>query len=271
MIPNQNEQSGAMNVEHLQSSAINGVEFICSVVAMPVEMMAIRPWHGTRYFGLPVVFFSSLLMIALPIIGMVATSVQQMIPFTHFAPPRGMFGFADFAKLYFLMLLIHSVRLARRMLKPETEMHSEYEGPALPVFAVLPKGRSFWFTRIAWEPVFVFVASIVLSDLFIVQPGLCIYLRIAAFMLAIKEITGWYRSWEFVRKILDMRNAAPALARLVDDTATEEDLAPIHLASFPRNIAPDVRREAATHIARAFTAQTYTPDQAQGGHHDTDR
>jgi hypothetical protein len=261
MIPNQNEQSGAMNVEHLQNSAINGVEFITSVIAMPVEMM-LRPWYGTRYFSVPEVFFSSLLMISMPLIGMAATSVQQMIPFSHVTPPHGMFGFADFAKLFFVLLAFNGIRLARRMLKPETELHSQYEGPALPVFAVLPKGRSFWFTRIAWEPVFVIVASTILNDLLIVQPGLCIYLRIAALMLTMKQATSWFRSWEFVRKILDMRNAAPALARLVDDTATEEDLAPIHLASFPKNIAPDVRREAATHIARAFTAQTYTTDQA---------
>jgi len=29
----------------------------------------------------------------------------------------------------------------------------------------------------------------------------------------------------------------------------------MHLASFPKNIDPDVRREAAMHIARVFTAQ----------------
>jgi hypothetical protein len=250
-----------MNVEHLQNSAINGVEFICSIFSMPVEMM-LRPWYGTRYFTVAVAFFSALLMMVLPLLGMVATSLMQMIPFTHIIPPRGMFGFAEFAKLYFILLTVHGVRLARRMLKPETELHSEYEGPALPFFGLFRWCRSFWRTRVVFEPVLVFVAATVLHDLFIVQSGLFIYLRIAAFMLAIKEITGWYRSWEFVRKILDMRNAAPALARLVDDTATEEDLAPIHLASFPKNIAPDVRREAATHIARVFTAQTYTPDQA---------
>jgi hypothetical protein len=260
MIPNQNEQSGAMNVEHLHESAINVVEFVCGIFSMPVEMI-LRPWYGTRYFPVPVAFFSSLLMIALPLIGMAVTSIAQMIPFTHIAPPRGMFGFADFAKLYFLLLMVHGIRLARRMWKPETELHSEYEGPALPFFGIFRWCSSFWRTRILFEPAFVFVAATVLHDLFIVQSGLFIYLRIAAFMLAVKEITGWYRSWEFVRKVLDMRYAAPALAQLVDNTATEEDLAPIHLAGFPKNIAPDVRREAAKHIARVFKAQTYTQDQ----------
>ena len=51
MISNQSD-SGAMNAEHLQNTALNGVEVVCSIVSMPVEMI-IRPQYGTRYFTVP--------------------------------------------------------------------------------------------------------------------------------------------------------------------------------------------------------------------------
>ena len=53
-----------------------------------------------------------------------------------------------------------------------------------------------------------------------------------------------------------MRNAGPIIAKLVDNTATEDDLATIHLASLPKDIPDDVRRDTASHIARAFSPGT---------------
>ena len=105
------------------------------------------------------------------------------------------------------------------------------------------------------------VISTVLSDLFIVQPGLCIYLRIAALMLTMKQATSWFRSWEFVRR--SSTCATPPLP--LPGSWTTRRPRKISLPStsqVSQNIAPDVRREAATHIARVFTAQTYTTDQA---------
>jgi hypothetical protein len=40
-------------------------ETICSIISMPVEML-IRPQYGTRYFSVPVTFFSGALMLLLP-------------------------------------------------------------------------------------------------------------------------------------------------------------------------------------------------------------
>jgi len=262
MLGNESE-SGAMNMEHLQNSSINLVETICSIVSMPVEML-IRPQYGTRYFSVPVTFCSSVLMLLLPALAMMGASIMQMIPFGRYVPPPGMFDFAAMTKLYFLLCLIHGFRLWQRMLHMERELHSEYEGPPLPFFHLIPKGRSFWFTRIILEPCFVFFAATVLEDLFIVQSGLGAYLHFAALTLAMKNFISWFRTWEVIRKILDRKNSAPAMARLIENKATEEELAPMHLAGFPKNIHPQMRRAAAVHMARTISSEPYNAEATQG-------
>jgi hypothetical protein len=262
MLSNQSD-SGAMNAEHLQNTALNGVEVVCSIVSMPVEML-LRFQYGTRYYSVPVTFCCGVLMLLLPALSAVGASIMQMIPFNHYAPPPGLFDFGSLTKLYFLLSIVHGIRLWRRMIHMEREQHSEYEGPPLPFFALLPKGQSFWFTRIILEPCFVFLAATVLQDLFIVQSNLGAYLHFAALTLAMKNFISWFRTWEYLRKILDMRNAAPAISKLVENKATEEDLAPMHLAGFPKYLDPQIRRAAASHIARVYSPENYNTETAQG-------
>ena len=246
--------SEEMHVEHLQNNALNAVDAICSVVAQPVEYI-LRPWSGTRFYPIPVTAAAAALMLFLPLIMAGINGIMNMIPFSHPQPAMGMFDIGSLAKLYFLLSAAHGYRLWKRMLHMETELHSEFEGPALPIFSVLPKGHSFWFVRIIWEPALVLLLSILLQDLFIIQSSLGLYLKFAALALGMKSFINWFRAWEYLRKLLDMRNAAPAIAKLVDNSATEEDLAPIHLASFPKNISPEVRQAAATQIARAYSPE----------------
>jgi hypothetical protein len=254
MFPNQGQQSGLGSIEQMHETGLNMVANISSTIVMPVEML-LRPWHGTRYYPVTVRFFSACLMILLPAFMALTSGVVGMIPFTHMSAPKGLFGIGSLSELYFLLMAAHNIRLYLRMIHPERESHSEFEGPPLPFFYLLPKGQSFWFTRIVWEPVFVLVAATVLQDFLIVQPVLATFLRLTALCLFTRSFISWYRSWEFLRRILDQKNAGPAIARLVDNTATQEDLAPIHLASFPKNIDPDIRRAAAAHIARIYSPE----------------
>lgn len=244
--------SEEMRVEHLQNNAMEFVHALCSVVSQPIEVL-LRPQYGTRYFPAPITFFSAAMMIVLPAILSMFANFMSAIPLLNFPRPVGMFGLADYAQVYFLICAVHGVRLWRRMLNPGSELHSEYEGPALPFFQILPKGKSFWFVRVILEPALVLVLSIVLADLYIAQSNLSLYLKLAALALFAKNFISWFRAWEYIRRLLDMRNAAPAIAKLVDDEATDEDLAPIHLASFPKNIDPDIRQAAAKQIARAYS------------------
>lgn len=244
-----------MNIQRINDVAMNAVENLCSIVTMPVEII-IRPQYGTRYFPVPVVFFAVFMMIILPALSALFTGVQQMIPFSSYRAPLGLFGIGSLAKLYFALSVVHSVRLYRRMLDMSSEVCSEYEGPPLPFFRLLPKSRSFWFTRIVWEPAFIFATATILERILIFQSGLGTYLQITALMLAMKNAIAWFKNWEYLRKLMDARFAGPIIAKLVENRATEDDLATVHLASFPTNLSPDIRQAAVSHIARAFSPES---------------
>ena len=252
MNPQQAGDSGVPNIEQLQNVAMNVVENFCGIVAMPVEII-IRPHYGTRYYPVPVTFFSCVMMILLPLFSAMATGIVNMIPFSHARAPIGLFSIGSLSQLFFLLLFIHGIRLYRRMIDMSREQNSEFEGPPLPFFQLIPGTDSFWRTRILIEPAVVFITGTVLGRFYIFQSGLATYVQIAALMLTMKSFVAWFRQWEYLRKIMDARFAGPIIAKLVDNRATEEDMATVHLASFPKNLAPDLREAAVAHIARAFT------------------
>jgi hypothetical protein len=67
-----------------------------------------------------------------------------MIPFARVAAaPSGMFGLGSLSNLYFLLLFLNGFRLWRRMVYMHLKLYSEFEGPALPVFPLIPGCRSF--------------------------------------------------------------------------------------------------------------------------------
>jgi hypothetical protein len=249
---------GISNIDQLQDVAMNVVENFCGIIAMPVEII-IRPRYGTRYYPVPVTFFSCLMMIALPAFSAMATGVVRMIPFTHVQAPAGLFSIGSLSKAFFVLLFIHGIRLYRRMIHMELEQNSEYEGPPLPFFYLIPGTRSFWRTRILIEPAVVYLATTALGHLLIFQSGLVAYLHVAALMLAMKSFVAWFRHWEYLRRLMDARFAGPIIAKLVENRATEEDLASVHLASFPKNLAPEMREAAVSHIARTFMDDTTPP------------
>jgi len=62
-----------------------------------------------------------MLMLFLPALSVVTEEVQQMLPFTQFHKPPGLFGIGSLSKLYFLLSFIHGVRLWRLMVYMEKE------------------------------------------------------------------------------------------------------------------------------------------------------
>jgi len=181
--------SGPMDLLFNPDMAMNMVEGFCSVITRPVEMI-IRPFHGSRYFTPAVVTMSSGLMMFLPIFSSLATTAISLIPFTNREMPVGLFSFASFAKLYFVLSLLHGIRIFQLMNHMDKEEISWFEGPPLPFFRLLPKGGSFWWTRLAFEPVFVLIAAIVLEHFFIIQSGLATFLEFSAMCLAMKNFCG---------------------------------------------------------------------------------
>jgi hypothetical protein len=256
---NQSSPMDAMSIDQLQKVALNVVETLCGAVAMPVEII-LRPFYGSRFLSPAVITLASAMMLFLPLISSVATGVANIIPFAaHVRPPQALFDMGSFARLYFLLGIVHGMRVYRRMLRMDTEQNSRYEGPPLPLFLLIP-GGSFWRVRILFEPAAVFISASVLEHLFLIQSGLAAYLHFAAFCLAMKNFIGWYRAWEFLRDVLDSRIAAPIIAKFVENTASNEELSSIHLANLPKNTNPELRRAVAVHIARAFSPGTTIPE-----------
>ena len=240
-----------LTLNNAQDVAINALHFFCSILCMPVEIV-LRPTYGTRYFPPANVFLSTVLMLFLPLLSTAATAVSHLVPFVGGPPPSGLFDITSFSKLYFLLSFVHGFRLYRRMFKPLTEEFSWYEGPPLPFIQLIPGSQSFWRTRILIEPGLLFATATLLGSFYIFQPGLTRYLQLAALALAMKQFAHWFRSWQMLRDILDSRNSGPLISKFIDDTATEEDLSVIHLAAFPKDTPPELRKAAAVHVARAY-------------------
>ena len=246
------QQGGQMNIEQMQETAMNVSYNLSSIVTMPVEIW-LRLFFGSTYFSALILPFSLGMMLAASAFSSVAGTVGQMIPFVHLHGPVGIFGIGDMTLLFLLSSVVHGIRIWRRMIHPETEEISFFEGPPLPFFRLLPKGNSFWFVRIVYEPLFVWMLATALANLLIIQSPLMVYLKVAAFFLALKQYVAWYRSWAYARGLMDMANIGPILARLVQNNASQDDMARLHLASLPADLPPDIHKATVAHLARAYS------------------
>jgi hypothetical protein len=248
------ENGGQMSIDEWQEAGMTIISSISNIITMPVESL-LRPRYGTRYFAAPTFFLSLIMLLVAAALKDIATGISQLLPMGRPAAPVGAFGIGSFAALFFLTSMIQGFRIWRLMIHPELEQISVFEGPAWPIFDLLPMGGSFWFVRCVWEPLFVFFMAIVLSNFLIVQNSLKIYLQVAAVCLAMKCYITWYRSWAYIRGLMDMANIGPIIASIVNSSATEDELARVHLAGLPRNMPDHLRRATADHLARDFNAE----------------
>lgn len=252
-------QSGALSLNNIQDTALNVVWSVSSIICRPVEMI-LRPQHGSRYYSVPVICFYRIHDHRPRFLGG-RHDGRVDDPFHHMHMPAGLFDIGSLAKLYFVLSFAHGIRIWRCMLHMELEQNSTFEGPPLPFFNLLPKGTKFWFTRCVWEPVAVFTVATVLGQMLIVTPGLGLYLKFSAFALFMKSFCAWYKSWEYLRIVMDMRFTGPIIAKLSENRATESDLATIHLAGFPKNLPEDIHKATVSHIARMISPD-YKDDSA---------
>jgi hypothetical protein len=251
------QQQQTMSINQLQDFALNMVYNITSIVCLPLEM-GLRPNYGSRYISPIVQFFSTGLMLFLPLLFGFANIVTHMVPFANFRGPTGLIGIGGISRLFFLGTFIHGLRIWKRMIHMELEENSLYEGPPLFFFRKLP--LSFWVIRIVIEPGFLFIHSIILPNVFILEPSAAHFLSLSAICLAMKQYIAWYMQWQFIRGLLDSRHAGPIIAKVVEGRATQDELARVHLASFPKNLPDDIRRAAAIHIAHAYSSETKLPE-----------
>jgi hypothetical protein len=79
-----------------------------------------------------------------------------------------------------------------------------------------------------------------------------------AVALAMKNFIAWYRAFCFLRDILDGQAAAPIIGKIARAEATQEEMARINVASFPRDISPTLRQDAANALARFLSVRIPT-------------
>jgi hypothetical protein len=185
--------------------------------------------------------FTWIFMMCLPLFS-IATGSR---PFTPGADASsGLFGLGTLSLLFFASHAIHGPRIWRRVVNMAREQHSEYEGDTLPFFVELPFGDRFWMVRLVYEPLLVLVAAIVLHLIPVFDLPAMIYLIIAAALLAVKNFLSWYQSRLHLRTLMDAKFAGPLVAKAASGKATEEELAQVHLAGFPKNVPADIRMAA---------------------------
>jgi hypothetical protein len=246
----QPQQSKGMNFNQTQETARNIVYGFCSIFSMPVEVI-LRPQYGTRYFQPQIAVFSVVTMLTLSMISSLAMSyTNPLFMAAHiYKQPQGLFSIGSLCELFIFMMFLHAPRLYSRMIHMDREPHSEFEGPALFFFQLIPGGKSFYFTRVALEPALVVIAAVLLNRFFIFRDDLELFLIFSALCLSLKSFISWRAQWETIRKIMDAQFSAPIIASLLEDKASQKDLEQIHLASFPKDIPDNIRRSAAAHMA----------------------
>ena len=52
---------------------------------------------------------------------------------------------------------------------------------------------------------------------------------------------------------MDMADTAPTIARIVNNSASDEEMARVHLASLPKNLPPDTCKATVAHLSRAYS------------------
>jgi hypothetical protein len=150
-------------------------------------------------------------------------------------------------------LVVHAIRLKKLMFHMHLEKNSYFEGPALPFFSLIPWFRErFHATRIVAEPLVVLLASVVLQDLFIIQPGVAIFMRVAALALSLQAYISYHQRWLYFRDIFDGQAIAPVLADLSTGKATRAELEVFHLAGFPKDVPEHIRAEATARMVSTF-------------------
>jgi len=241
------------NVSRLQDQMVDLVYSFCSIFTFPVEMV-IRPQYGSRYFQPVTMFLSAVLMIVLPVLFAITSAVSGLLPFAKPTVTFGLIGIWGFSKLFFIGSIVHGVRIFRRMINMSRELSGVWEGPPLPFFTWLP-GASHWKIRLIFEPIAVFAAALLLQNFLLLESSAAHFLMFVSVCLVFKSYTAWFVQWEHLRILMDIKFAGPIIAKLADNTATDDELASIHIASFPDGLPPDMRHAAVTDIAQAYSAQ----------------
>lgn len=259
MFPQQRQQSAPRNIPQLQEQATSFIFGFCSIFTLLLEML-LRPAYGSQYFSSVNHFLTFIVLLVFSAFSEIP-SYLPALPFLRYTPPPGLYGIGSLFELFVIISFIHGCRTWRRMVRPEAELNSYYVGPPLPFFRFLP--FTWWTTRIIGEPLFVIAVAIVLRNLFILTPSATNFLIFSAICLAMKSHIMWFSYWQFKRNLLDSQNLRLIIARITNNTATEEERTIVNMAMLPTDISEDLRAGTADSTVRPAqqTPKEQTNDQ----------
>jgi hypothetical protein len=208
--------------------------WIANCISLPIEYL-LRLKYGTIYFD-PIAPGVSLALMT------VLSAFDTDIGFSGYeAPETHLIRLTHLTLLLYFGGAIHNIRILRMMQHPEREAYGASEGPPWPLFRLLPRGQYFWPVRIVWEPLTVIVSALVLAGLHLMSHVAMLYLVVAGVALFAKLGLTWYINFVKIRQQMDAAHAAPFVAKFIMGTASEETLAPLHLAGIPKNLSPEIR------------------------------
>jgi hypothetical protein len=90
----------------------------------------------------------------------------------------------------------------------------------------------------------------------IFSSGLSLYLHIAALALLMKVYVMWFRQWQMLRDILDMKAIGPIIGKYAGGEATDEELSQIHIARLPKHLPADLRHSFVERLKASFSAKS---------------
>jgi hypothetical protein len=194
-----------MHPDSLQAMIKFGLDvllLIASIFAAPAEM-ALRRRQGTRYQNLVVLGFAQLPILFFAGLGMTAGKSLN---------DNGLIGIGWVCLAFTVLQWVHFYHMWKMMCDPHREVYSYEDGVELPFWKHCPGGTKWARIRFLYEPGLLIGSAVILGGLRVISTAAAIYIALAGGALFIKVTFLWYRTWEYLREILDQYGLSLKLA-----------------------------------------------------------
>lgn len=226
-----------MNNMQMGQMLMYWLQFFKGVVSIPSLFLEIfiRPRFGTRYFFIVTPILTWILLQ----VWLLGTMVLGMLPF---APQRvGVFNIGSLLVLFDITCIVHGIRVWWLMTHMNAESDSEYEGPRLPIYNMLPNHDSWAWVRVVYEPATCLFSTILAFRLHIIGISAFVFLLVATFCLFFKTIILWYEGWQYIRILRDNQSRSEILRDLAAGRPAPQTIGGVVLAGIPSDIMPETR------------------------------
>jgi hypothetical protein len=194
-----------MHPDSLQAIIQFGLDvllLIASIFAAPAEL-ALRRRQGTRYNNLVVLAAAQFPILLFGALGMTAGKSLN---------DNGLIGIGWVCLAFTVLQWVHFFHMWKMMVDPHREAYSYEDGMELPFWKHCPGFTTWARVRFLGEPGLLIVGAIFLRGLHVISSAAAIYIVLAGIALFIKVTFLWYRTWVYLRDILDSYGLGVKLA-----------------------------------------------------------